>query len=290
MKILISGYYGYKNIGDEAILSCILGDLRKQIPNLDITIASDDPQYTENLHKTKSVGRNDLVALVKEIEKVDLIILGGGGLFQDHDRMKIHHLFQRGVDSPTRYLIVPLIAKIMNKKLIYYAHGVGPLFSKEAIDIVKFAYNLPDLITVRDSYSFHLLSSLGIKTEKLYLTADPVFGIASCSSQKIEEILKHNVPKGKKFFVVSPRPWVHNKKLEIQYVSALKVFINEFCRYYTEWHFLFIPFHISETTGGDLEIAQAISTEASSYCSILTCECNPQEIAGIISKADLVLE
>ena len=42
--IAISGYYGFENFGDEAILSVLVEHLKKN--NADIVIFSSDPEWT----------------------------------------------------------------------------------------------------------------------------------------------------------------------------------------------------------------------------------------------------
>ena len=51
MKVLISGYYGFYNIGDEAILKSIIEALRNEDPNIDIVVLSNDVEYTKNTYK-----------------------------------------------------------------------------------------------------------------------------------------------------------------------------------------------------------------------------------------------
>ena len=39
-KILISGYYGFNNIGDESILRTVIDNLREKLADIDITVLS----------------------------------------------------------------------------------------------------------------------------------------------------------------------------------------------------------------------------------------------------------
>ena len=83
-SILIAGYYGFGNAGDEAILAAMLGELRVLRPDLDLAVASGDPAATAARHGVRAVARDDLTAVIAAIRASDLVILGGGGLFQDY--------------------------------------------------------------------------------------------------------------------------------------------------------------------------------------------------------------
>ena len=53
IKVAISGYYGFKNFGDEAILSVLVNHL-KTFENADITVFSSDIEYTEKTYDAVS--------------------------------------------------------------------------------------------------------------------------------------------------------------------------------------------------------------------------------------------
>ena len=82
--ILISGYYGYGNTGDEAILSVMIKDLRAQIPGVEIFVVSGNPKETKARYLVGSISHNDLQAIISTIKMCDLVILGGGGLLHDY--------------------------------------------------------------------------------------------------------------------------------------------------------------------------------------------------------------
>ena len=65
-KIVLSGYYGFDNIGDEAVLYSILSALRKEIKDVEVTVLSNNPDKTKALYGVKSVNRWKL----KEVAKV----------------------------------------------------------------------------------------------------------------------------------------------------------------------------------------------------------------------------
>ena len=54
-KIVISGYYGFKNAGDEAMLAAMIEVLSKLDDSLHITVISGDPQDTIKRHGVRAV-------------------------------------------------------------------------------------------------------------------------------------------------------------------------------------------------------------------------------------------
>ena len=66
-KIVISGYYGFNNIGDESILTAIISNIRENIDNIDITVLSKDPELTSKKHKVDAINRKSMLTIIKEI-------------------------------------------------------------------------------------------------------------------------------------------------------------------------------------------------------------------------------
>src|SRR4051812_46943359 len=83
MRVLIAGYYGFDNAGDEAILACILADLRALDARLDATVLAEDTAGTAAAHHVTSLHWRDIAGISAAVAAADLVIVGGGGLFQD---------------------------------------------------------------------------------------------------------------------------------------------------------------------------------------------------------------
>jgi polysaccharide pyruvyl transferase WcaK-like protein len=66
-KIVISGYYGFNNAGDEALLTAILAALRAVEPTVGITVISGNPGNTIAKHQVKSLYRFAAVRLLRAI-------------------------------------------------------------------------------------------------------------------------------------------------------------------------------------------------------------------------------
>lgn len=82
--LLIGGYYGAGNVGDEAILSTILHDLRGHDPDLNFIVLSYNPEKTRSECAVESISWYDINAVLDAALRSDLIILGGGGIFHDY--------------------------------------------------------------------------------------------------------------------------------------------------------------------------------------------------------------
>lgn len=163
-KISISGYYGYKNFGDEAILEVLVEHL-KSIGCQDITVFSSDVEYTENKLKVNAVKRFDIPNVVKTIKNSDILISGGGSLLQDVTSLK----------SLIYYSAIIALGFLFNKTVIIFAQGIGPLNSSVAKFIVKNLLKYCTYVTVRDENSFKLLESFKVKSD---LVCDPIYSLS----------------------------------------------------------------------------------------------------------------
>lgn len=162
-KIAISGYYGFKNFGDEAILSVLVNHL-KSLQNSDITVFSSDVEYTEKTYGVKAVKRFCLKNVLKTIKDCDVLVSGGGSLLQDVTSLK----------SLIYYAFIIAMGLFFNKKVVIFAQGIGPLNSNVAQNIVKNLLKYCSYVTVRDENSLKLLEKLGIKSE---LVCDPIYSL-----------------------------------------------------------------------------------------------------------------
>ena len=50
-KVVLSGYYGFDNIGDEAVLLSIIHALREEMPGIGIVVLSNNPEKTKALYQ-----------------------------------------------------------------------------------------------------------------------------------------------------------------------------------------------------------------------------------------------
>ncbi len=161
-KVLISGYYGFKNFGDEAILSVLVSHL-KEI-GADITVFSSDTVYTAKKYSVNSVRSFYMPDVLKEIQNTDVLISGGGSLLQDVTSLK----------SLVYYSFIIALALLFNKKVIIFAQGIGPVNNKFAQFIVKNLLKHCSYVTVRDNDSLKLLNKWNVKSE---LVCDPIFSM-----------------------------------------------------------------------------------------------------------------
>ena len=167
MRIVLSGYYGFDNAGDEALLTAISNSLRVVDATIEITVLSGNPARTAIVHGIRAVSRVNPLVLVKELSQADLLISGGGSLLQD----------VTGPLSIPYYLGIVVLAKLLKTRVVFYAQGVGPVERRLSRWLIKMVANRVDLITLRDFESAELLRSIGVHRPPVSVTADPVFAL-----------------------------------------------------------------------------------------------------------------
>lgn len=169
-QVVISGYYGFRNSGDEAVLQSILLALEAEGKAAGITIEpvvlSIDPELTSRMYGVKAVHRMKPKEVWKALRGCDGLISGGGSLLQD----------ATGWKTIPYYLAVLKLAQWLKKPTFIYAQGLGPVnrsifFSPIVSTFAKCAY-----VSVRDKESANLLAKMGY-TKDVEVVPDPVMGL-----------------------------------------------------------------------------------------------------------------
>ena len=166
-KILISGYYGFNNIGDESILRTVIDNLREKLPDVDITVLSQDPERTAEKYAVKSVRRMSLPDIFRAVRRCDLLLSGGGSLLQDATSGR----------SILYYLFILRLAQLLGKQTFIYSQGIGPISTPRNRRLTASILRRADGIVVRDAKSRDLLLEIGVPGQLVHVTADPVIRV-----------------------------------------------------------------------------------------------------------------
>lgn len=206
--VIMSGYFGFSNSGDDAILKSILESFKALDPSLNIKVLSKDPSLTEKEYGVPAVDRFKLFDVIKSIKESDMLISGGGSLLQDKTSSR----------SIWYYLLIMKLAKHYKKKVFVYSNGVGPINKKFNRNFTRRVLNKVDYITLRDIDSYNFIKSIGVNNQNIKVLSDPVFNLKEASDESIREKFDIN----KDTVLVSVRSWMNDEKL----IDELSKFLN----------------------------------------------------------------
>ena len=165
VKIAVSGYYGFQNLGDDAILHAISGMFRQFPVPVELTVLSNDPADTVRQYGLNAAPRFSPKALFRTLKECDILISGGGSLLQDTTSSL----------SLLYYLAVMHLAQLLGKPVVVYANGIGPLVKGRNRRMVRRVIERCALVTLRDQQSLQELKRLGVARPELHVTGDPAF-------------------------------------------------------------------------------------------------------------------
>ena len=278
-RAVVSGYFGFNNIGDEAILYSMLTLWRKFFPKGEFTVLSSNPAKTKNLYQVEAANRWRLKEIKQAISGSDLLVSGGGSLLQD----------VTGLKSLLYYLGVIRLAKYLKKPVFFYAQGIGPVQRVTGRYLVRRVVNQVDLITVRDEESAQALKGMGVDQPEIYVTADPVLGLTSEALKLNEELNlalvkelfdKYHLEQNKPTAGFCLRSWPDLKEAkERVFVQAGEVLRGE------GWQVVFLPFHYP----ADLPLAQKIARSFTPPAAVIKEELTVPQLMAIMSKLKLVV-
>ena len=272
-RILISGYYGFANAGDEAMLTAIVDALRQEKPEVKITVMSGNPRVTAERHQVEAVPRFDILQVLKAMAKTDLLLSGGGSLLQDVTSTK----------SLFYYLSILALAKLMGKKVVLFAQGIGPINSPLARRLTGYICRKADIITVRDDGSFEELKTMGLDSEKIIITADAVFSLPTGQKEVGRAILQKYNLGAKPLIGFALRHWPGEGRFEQEFAQAAVLLAKKYAA-----QIVFLPLQFP----ADEEVSKAVQVlmgEQASVACVLPQSFTTEEYLAIISNLQLLI-
>ncbi|MEA4972565.1 MAG: polysaccharide pyruvyl transferase CsaB [Candidatus Metalachnospira sp.] len=271
-NILMSGYYGFNNSGDEAILTTIYKNTKKINDNINITVFSKNPDETKSKYGFENVVyRFDLLKVLDGIKNCDILLSGGGSLLQDTTSTR----------SLMYYLFIIECAKLMHKKVMLYANGIGPVSRKKNRNMVRWVLNKADIITLREEDSLDELVSMGITNKNIFVTADPVFTMDTIPYYKSKALLSEaGIPTDKGIIGVSVRNWKGSSDISDKFAQICDRIHDEYNK-----TIVFIVMH----NPADTNISKEIIDKMHAPAYILDKPYSPNEIMGMISQMEIIL-
>lgn len=266
--IIISGYYGLGNSGDEALLESIVNDLKNINPDITITALSGDAKLTKKLYKIKTINRFNLFSIIREFKSAKLLISGGGTLIQDATSTK----------SLIYYLGIISLAKKMGLKVMLYANGMGPIKDRNVKKVEKVLNNV-DLITLREKVSLDEIRRCRITRPQVLVTADPAFNLKAASDERAAEILsEYSITPDSKIVAVSVRECSESpENFESEMAKALDLIAKEG----------YIPLFIPMQRKIDIDISLRIASKMQRQSRVIDCEMSVSDMLAVIGKCTI---
>jgi polysaccharide pyruvyl transferase CsaB len=202
LNALVIGWYGAPNVGDEVLLEILKTSIESK--GGAITVASVDPALTHEMHGVESVDFHNLGEVAHALLWADVLIMGGGGIFQDHHPFHLHPVYDPVLNDISAYARPILMARQFGVPVVIWGHGVGPLAGPEAKEVVRDIFNGVMAVSVRDEKSLELLRKIGVD-RPVEVGADPGWLYKRCCVHDASASMKEQ--GGKKALVIVIREW-----------------------------------------------------------------------------------
>lgn len=276
-KILIVGFFGAKNLGDEMMLQELIKHL-SPLPDYDLTIMLSDNyapdlqtyQPFRTIHYPKNM--TDLAELSRVY---DAVVFPGGAVISD-----LHYSL---TDISLDTIVVELGSLFIknNKGCFIFGVSTEKSFSnQEYIQKLSFLVENSNYISLRDSHSLEVIKKLSIPTENIRIVDDIVLS-SSIFNLKIKD---YAVMSDKSSAVIGIFVFAkQNTKRIIRFINKILSLLPN------DGTFTLVPFY--DFNNNDINHIKTISsTIKDSRIKIIESQpANLEEFTTIIKDADLVI-
>ena len=277
-RVVISGYYGFGNCGDEAVLLAAIHCLKELKPDIEITVLSNNPAETSERYGVNAVQRWSPLKVLSAILSCDMLISGGGSLLQD----------VTSSESLIYYSAVIQCAQFFGKRVFIYSQGIGPLLKKMTRYHVARVLSRCCEITVRDERSAALLTEIGVK-RPVTVTSDPVMALSRegfkladidtmLATLGISAANSGEGDRARPLLLAIIRPWAEDSHIA-PIANYLDIQVSD------GWDVLLVPAYYEQ----DLDILTKIGQRMTQRHHILKETLTAHEFIALVASADCVL-
>jgi len=267
--VIISGYYGFGNMGDDSFLQIMIELLKKNDPDLKIAVLSSRPKATARTYGVMSIYRYRMIKIYRLLKRSRLLISGGGTLLQNETSSR----------SLLYYTTVLALARRAKTKIMIYANGIGPLTGEKAEKKALKALQSAEVVTLREETSLReAREHYGI--ENALLSADPAVCIEPCGEKRLALLKKRfGIDDSRRYFAVAVRPFENDPRIMES--------IARFCRY-AEERFRMYPLFVPMQSSSDIEISEKLYRLCGERGRVVS-GVTAQELLGILKDTVFVL-
>jgi polysaccharide pyruvyl transferase CsaB len=269
-RVLLSGYYGFGNLGDEAILQAAVQALRAACEGVEVGVLSAAPTSTAAAYGVRAFDRRKLTGIFAAVRWADLVLSGGGGLIQDATSR----------NSPLYYLAILRLAQVLGRKTMVLAQGLGPLTVPRNIRALKAVFRRTEAVTLRDEASAEWLRAIGHTTPEPQVTGDLAFLLRPAADSAAAS-LRRAVAADGPIIGLAVRPWHEAAE---GFPDRLAALARSAARELGA-RVALLPFH----PGLDLPLCESIHDRAPAETAIVPPAVRPDEALAWVGEMDVLI-
>ncbi len=254
-QVVLCGYYGAGNGGDEALLASMLEILP---PNVKPLVLSANPKETTSRYGVAAVDRKSL-SVIKALRSSQALILGGGSLMQD----------ATSVQSALYYGGLVGLAKQFGLQTIALGQGIGPLNQQLTKWVAERTFGSCSALSVRDKASAFILQDWSISC---MMAPDPVWNLAAVPVPALADLPTPRI-------AITLR---EHQDLTVDRLQVITQALIELQKATNSW-VMIMPFQPS-----DLSIAQQVQAQLPEHSQIIALS-DPRQLKGAFRGVHLAI-
>ncbi|MBE6535436.1 MAG: glycosyltransferase [Ruminococcaceae bacterium] len=217
--VLLCGYYGFGNMGDDVLLARAVARARKKYPALPISALTASPYVCRRKFGVRCVPRGSLICILRETKRAEVVVFGGGTLLQNGTSRR----------SLWYYLFILRLAEKRGKRVELWGNGVEKIKGKFSRRVTAIALSRCAFLGLRDRESvkevYALLNEFGKDAPSIRLESDLAASAFPENSQNAKYTLARlGISGSERFAAVALRGGENKESLQ-----QLRVFLNALC-------------------------------------------------------------
>lgn len=223
-QILLSGFYGASNVGDELILRSISSRIEAADPAAQVWVAAENPEQVERNHGLQAISRKALPQALHAARTASAVVLGGGGLWHDYTFERsggLLGLFNSPQISIAGFGALPLMGRMFDAPFHVVGLGIGPLSDPDAKRMARFIAGHAESIMVRDAESAAFAAEICPFPERVRQAPDVVYALPLDAGARGHDDIEAFRTRGYRVVGLNLRPWAHtDEEALVQTVAA----------------------------------------------------------------------
>lgn len=285
-RLLIYGYFGGRNFGDELMLIGLIREIRHQFA-ADIRIITPAGVVPEYLRGEISGAYPKTAAgFISGVKWCSGFILCGGTMFHDSFSGRRHAAYRKNLVALACLCIVP---RIFGRSVRLASVGIGPLKRPFTIGVVRMVVAAANQVSVRDTRSLDDLVRIGVPRPRIGLAQDlALSGVAELPEWQPDPdraILVVSLVARDLISVVSPRD-------AAEFIAGMKDLLSTFLEEYADGRLIILATQVGEVDHDRAiaaELAETLSAKAPTRVDLQPFRGNPHEFADLLSRATAVV-